>query len=87
MCLFFSIQIFLWLLKSHLRYQKKCKNKIIRYFSSQQIITQVLKLLRCEKKQKVFRYYKKLLLLFLQRALNIAIPSNNLVLLIKTIKN
>ena len=87
MCLFFSIQIFLWLLKSHLRYQKKCKNKIIRYFSSQQIITQVLKLLRFEKKQKVFRYYKKLLLLFLQRALNITIPSNNLVPLIKTIKN
>ena len=59
---------------------------MIRYFSSQQIITQVLKLLRFEKKQKVFRYYKKLLSLFLQRALNITIPSNNLVLLIKTIK-
>ena len=39
-------------------------------------------------KQQTFLYYvKKLLLLFFQRALNITIPTNTLVLLIKTIKN
>ena len=48
---------------------------------------EALGVLKIEKRQKTIRYYgNKLLLLFLQRALKTAVPTNSLVLLKKTLK-